>query len=158
MTDQLTFWLPLMNRHVDRPILKLVTEEVCGFFGVTIDDLRSGCRDRNIVEARQVFCLALYQHTELSERYIGQQMNRGHCDVIYSIRCAINNFRFSSKFQRKVSKLYSKLMIRDENYVNRQGKRPYRDWDGHSRRNSAAWFSLVDNSHKNICVLENNLQ
>jgi chromosomal replication initiator protein len=68
------------KRVSDAQILKAVAE----FFSVSIDDLVSHNRRREVVEPRQIAMYLLREISELSYPYIGEKMGRDHTTAIHS--------------------------------------------------------------------------
>tara|TARA_R110002110_G_scaffold194259_4_gene403048 strand:- start:368 stop:829 length:462 start_codon:yes stop_codon:yes gene_type:complete len=63
--------------------------------------LRSKLRERTLVEARQIFCALMYEHTEQGLANIGSLVNRDHTTVIHSIKTVKNLTEIDSKFKTK---------------------------------------------------------
>ena len=68
------------KRVSDAQILRAVAE----FFSVSIDDLVSHNRRREVVEPRQIAMYLLREISELSYPYIGEKMGRDHTTAIHS--------------------------------------------------------------------------
>ena len=68
------------KRVSDAQILKAVAE----FFSVSIDDLVSHNRRKEVVEPRQIAMYLLREISELSYPYIGEKMGRDHTTAIHS--------------------------------------------------------------------------
>ncbi len=68
------------KRVSDSQILKAVAE----FFSVTVDDLMSHNRRKEVVEPRQIAMYLLREISELSYPYIGEKMGRDHTTAIHS--------------------------------------------------------------------------
>jgi len=70
-----------VSKHInDAQILKCVSE----FFGVSIEDLISRNRRKEVVEPRQIAMYLLRDISELSYPYIGEKMGRDHTTAIHS--------------------------------------------------------------------------
>ncbi len=63
-----------------RQILKAVAE----FFNISIEDLVSHNRRKEVVEPRQIAMYLLREISELSYPYIGEKMGRDHTTAIHS--------------------------------------------------------------------------
>ena len=70
----------LVRRVSDSQILKSVAE----FFDITIEDLVSHNRRKEVVEPRQIAMYLLRDISELSYPYIGEKMGRDHTTAIHS--------------------------------------------------------------------------
>ena len=68
------------KKVTDAQILKAVADE----FGVTIDDLISHSRRKEVVMPRQIAMYLLRDMLELSYPYIGEKMGRDHTTAIHS--------------------------------------------------------------------------
>ncbi len=68
------------KRVSDAQILKAVAE----FFSVSVDDLMSHNRRKEVVEPRQIAMYLLREISELSYPYIGEKMGRDHTTAIHS--------------------------------------------------------------------------
>ena len=68
------------KRVEDDVILRAVAE----FFGITIDDLISHSRRKEVVEPRQIAMYLLRDMSELSYPHIGDKMGRDHTTAIHS--------------------------------------------------------------------------
>lgn len=63
-----------------------LTKAIQSVLNVTIDDMRSASRRRNIVNARFIFSKILHDITGFSYSHIGQLINRDHATVLYHIK------------------------------------------------------------------------
>ena len=63
-----------------------LTRAIQSVLDVTIDDMRSASRRRNIVNARFIFSTILYELTGFSYSHIGRIINRDHATVLYHIK------------------------------------------------------------------------
>lgn len=70
----------LPPRDIDG-ILKLTAEA----FGVTVEQIKSADRHRDIVQARQAFCDLARRQTGASFQAIARKINRDHSTVIHAI-------------------------------------------------------------------------
>ena len=70
----------LSKRVSDSQILKAVAE----FFGITVEDLVSHNRRKEVVEPRQIAIYLLRDISELSYPYIGEKLGRDHTTAIHS--------------------------------------------------------------------------
>ncbi len=70
----------LSKRVADSQILKAVAE----FFGITVEDLVSHNRRKEVVEPRQIAIYLLRDISDLSYPYIGEKLGRDHTTAIHS--------------------------------------------------------------------------
>ena len=86
------------KRVEDEQILKAVAE----FFNVTIGDLVSHSRRKEVVEPRQIAMYLLRDISELSYPYIGEKMGRDHTTAIHSYEKINNEINRSSTLNQKI--------------------------------------------------------
>ena len=69
---------------------------------VTLEQLRSKTRKREIVEARQIYCKLAKKRTKYTLEQIGSAINKDHATVLHSVRTCNNlietNINFKNKF------------------------------------------------------------
>jgi chromosomal replication initiator protein len=88
----------MMKRVEDGQILKAVAE----FFNVTIEDLISHSRRKEVVEPRQIAMYLLRDISELSYPYIGDKMGRDHTTAIHSYEKINNEINRSPALNQKI--------------------------------------------------------
>jgi hypothetical protein len=66
----------------------LVLLDVCRKTGIKPEDLKGKDRHRHITEARQIYCRRAKEKTRASLQSIGNEINKDHATVLYSIRVA----------------------------------------------------------------------
>lgn len=69
----------------DMEITERIFRFVCGWFGVTKDEILSKSRRRLLVDARTVWCYAMRCHTGLSLPELGRRIERTHVTVMYHV-------------------------------------------------------------------------
>lgn len=79
-------------RQIDMEQLHRVRSAACEVFGVSIEDLLSKCREREIVVARQAIALIATQ-CGMSLDQIGTVMNRDHTTILHSRRAATERLK-----------------------------------------------------------------
>jgi chromosomal replication initiator protein len=73
----------LGSRYNEDALKGAIKEILC----ITPQMLESKCRKRHLVEARQIYCYLLREHTNMSTKHIGQTLGgRDHSTVIHSVR------------------------------------------------------------------------
>lgn len=88
-----------MSKRVnDSQILKVVAE----FFNVSIEDLISHNRRKEVVEPRQIAMYLLREISELSYPYIGEKMGRDHTTAIHSYEKINQEINRSPAFNQKI--------------------------------------------------------
>ena len=88
----------LSKRVSDAQILKAVAE----FFGVSIEDIISHNRRKEVVEPRQIAMYLLREISELSYPYIGEKMGRDHTTAIHSYEKINQEINRSPVFNQKI--------------------------------------------------------
>ncbi|MGC9968269.1 MAG: chromosomal replication initiator protein DnaA [Minisyncoccia bacterium] len=88
----------LSKRVNDAQILKAVAE----FFGVSIEDIISHNRRKEVVEPRQIAMYLLREISELSYPYIGEKMGRDHTTAIHSYEKINQEINRSPAFNQKI--------------------------------------------------------
>ena len=91
------------KRIDDSQILNCVAE----FFNITIEDIISHSRKKEVVEPRQIAMYLLRDISELSYPYIGEKMGRDHTTAIHSYEKINQEINKNSTLNQKV------LMIKD---------------------------------------------
>jgi len=91
-----------------RDVLEIVSEN----FQVTIDDILSISRKREIVNARYVYFAAMKLKFEKSLADIGKMTNdRDHTTVIHGLKAFKNRYDTENKFKEKTKTVFSILDI-----------------------------------------------
>ncbi|HUZ92688.1 MAG TPA: chromosomal replication initiator protein DnaA [Candidatus Paceibacterota bacterium] len=88
----------LTKRVTDAQILKSVAE----FFNLTIEDLVSHNRRKQVVEPRQIAMYLLRDISELSYPYIGEKMGRDHTTAIHSYEKINHEINKNNNLNQKV--------------------------------------------------------
>jgi chromosomal replication initiator protein len=76
-------------------------EIVTGYTKESLISKLSGARKRELVEARQIFCHILREHTDMSLDSIGQLIKRDHATVLYSLKNVSNLIETDKEFRNK---------------------------------------------------------
>lgn len=69
----------------DMEITERIFRFVCGWFGVTKDEILSKSRRRVLADARTVWCYAMRCHTNLTLPELGRRIERTHVTVMYHV-------------------------------------------------------------------------
>lgn len=95
-----------LARHVsDGQILKSVAE----FFNITIDDMVSHSRRREVVEPRQIAMYLLRDMSDFSYPYIGEKMGRDHTTAIHSFEKINQEINRNSGLNQKILLIKEKI-------------------------------------------------
>jgi chromosomal replication initiator protein len=92
-----------MKKVSDAQILKVVAE----FFNITINDILSHNRRKEVVEPRQIAIYLLRDISDLSYPYIGDKMGRDHTTAIHSYEKINREINYNPGLNQKI------LMIKD---------------------------------------------
>lgn len=60
--------------------------KVCTVYDITLDEFRSGRRDKDLVQARTDFCHAVYNNTDKNYSAIARFMHKDHSTVLHHIK------------------------------------------------------------------------
>lgn len=83
---------------VEYEVVKNIISVVCGYYGVTEEDLSSKKRTGTIVHARQLCCYLIRKYTGVSKLAIGKTfLNRDHSTIIHSISVVESELTSSSR-------------------------------------------------------------
>lgn len=100
--------------------IKDVLELVCDCLNVTVEQLKSTKRDREFVEARQIFAYLIMRAStyKVSLGLAGSFINKDHATVLYSAKSAEKLIEWNKNFQIKYTeclKLYkTKHQVKNE--------------------------------------------
>ncbi len=90
--------------------VRLIKEFVAKYFAVSIDDLSSNKRNKNIVQARQIAMYLTRRLTGISFNNIGKYFgNRDHSTVMYAIRKVKNSVEKDVKMRLFLSELENQI-------------------------------------------------
>jgi chromosomal replication initiator protein len=103
-------------RRPDRPTLERVVEVVCRYYGVTLMELVSASRKREVAYPRQIAMYMARSETDASLPQIGTYLGgRDHTTVIYGCEKIAREFETNSATRREV------LEIKAQLYENKRG-------------------------------------
>lgn len=86
-------------------LLNLVIENTCAEFGITQKVLKTICRKRNLVEARQIIMFILWETRNYTLTSIGKIFNRDHTTVIHSKDNIIDLMEFNELIRLRVARI-----------------------------------------------------
>jgi len=92
-----------------------LTKAIQSVLNVTIDDMRSASRRRNIVNARFIFSTILYELTGFSYSHIGRIINRDHATVLYHIKTCRQLIDIDKYFKNMYNEVKNQLYGYDTN-------------------------------------------
>jgi chromosomal replication initiator protein len=95
----------LARRVTDSQILKSVAE----FFDITIEDLVSHNRRKEVVEPRQIAMYLLRDISELSYPYIGEKMGRDHTTAIHSYEKINQEVNRNANLNQKILQIKERI-------------------------------------------------
>ena len=79
----------------DQEKIKIIIREVCLFFSLTENDLKTRCRDRELVEARNFIFYFARIYTNLSFKAIGILFYRDHASVLHACNLVEDLIKFN---------------------------------------------------------------
>lgn len=93
---------PYVVPGVERPSSEKILEDVQEYFEVTLSELRTHCRKRELVEPRQLAMYLHNQHTKLGHDAIAYMLDRDRTTVIHSIDVIHNYLNTKADTPEKV--------------------------------------------------------
>ena len=102
MNKELNYWA--------RPAIKLeqnteyIIEQVCNHYGITEIQLRSRCRIRKFVDARNVLMYIFKINLRMTYQDIGAMFNKHHATIIHAINKVENLKDFDSDFKELINR------------------------------------------------------
>lgn len=101
--EEATDIIDKMTQNVARRVDdNIILNAVAEFFGITIDDLVSHSRRKEVVEPRQIAMYLLRDISELSYPHIGDKMGRDHTTAIHSYEKINNEINRNSTLNQKI--------------------------------------------------------
>jgi chromosomal replication initiator protein len=101
-----------MNTYILPGLRKLnntdeVISMVCKNYQVSIDEIRSKSRKKEVSWPRQVICFLLYRMGNLSYKEIGFRVMRDHATVIHSVKVVEDRIAIYAPIKSEVMELLS---------------------------------------------------
>ena len=108
--------------------LEFILKEVVYVTGVTIDEMRSSCRKRKTVIARQLFCYTYNENKEhLKEKFtlhrVGKHINKRHTNIIYYIRKGEGFAEYDKEFKSMYNKIKREIDLNTSEKARLSAKR-----------------------------------
>ncbi len=99
-----------MLDHLPRITVDHVQRTVCSSFRITLDDLKSACRRKEIALARKIGMYLSRQYTSESLESIGRSFRRSHSSVLYAVSGMQKEMEEdNSKIRRQVEYIIQRL-------------------------------------------------
>ena len=96
------------NNLTPKNIIKLVSE----YYDITIDNIISPCRKKNLTEPRQITMYLMREELKLSYPVIGQELGgRDHTTVIHACDKIINLIKINEKIRQDINIIKQKLFV-----------------------------------------------
>ena len=105
---------PILNPIVEKVIVspEIIMKAIAEYFKVTIDDLKSNSRRREISYARQIAMYLMRQHTDLSLPRIGEEFGgKDHTTVMYSCEKISQLQQKDSNLSQMLSQLSDRINL-----------------------------------------------
>lgn len=77
-----------------------ILNDVCQKLNISIEDIKSPNRKRELVEARQIYCRKAKESTKASLAVIGAEIKRDHATVMYAIKQAENVVEIKAIYEK----------------------------------------------------------
>lgn len=102
--------------------IQKVLELVCSTCDVSIDDVKSRKRNREIVEARQIYAMLImnFSTIKISKTEAGKAINKDHATIIHCIKQCLNLNDTNIPFRKKLDKCiceFTKEFTKSEHYI-----------------------------------------
>lgn len=109
MDNSSAYAIPGLKYHASlltkEQLQNLVIENTCAEFGITQANLKTVCRKRNLVEARQIIMFVLWETHNYTLSSIGKIFNRHHTTVIHSKDNIIDLMEFDEIIRSRVERI-----------------------------------------------------
>jgi len=94
--------------------LEFILKEVVDVTGITVDKMRSNCRKRQTVIARQLFCYTYNENKlHLKETFtlhrVGKYINKRHTNILYYIRKGEGFAKYDKEFKSMYEKIKGEI-------------------------------------------------
>ena len=86
--------------------------KVCNYYGITLKELTSKRRFRNIVDARHTLYYIFYDCCKYTSTYAGKLFNQDHSTVLHGSNKIKNLMSVDKKFRREINKIINKETIK----------------------------------------------
>jgi chromosomal replication initiator protein len=96
-------------RHAQEITIERIQKLVCKHYKLTMEELLSRSRKRNIVQPRQIAMYLARRYTGQSLQAIGRSFSRYHATTLHAIRAVERSIRDSGPIQKQVEFLSGKL-------------------------------------------------
>ena len=115
---------------VDDENVKIIIRQVCKFFGVTDQELRSSSRERRLTEPRQAAFYYMRKYTRKGTQEIGRVFNRDHATVLHACR-TVETLMDIDKFGHEVKRIdaHIKFHLRAMKYTLKHGYVKYHSYE-----------------------------
>lgn len=84
-------------------------EMVAKFFGITVYELKSGCKKADMTFARQIYMTILRMTTGKPLTKIGAIVNRNHATVLHAVKTVINDYEHDPRRRAIIKNLVNQL-------------------------------------------------
>jgi hypothetical protein len=99
-------------------ICGFVKEIVCSYYGVDSDKLNYECRKRELVKCKQISMYLIYKHLNMSLSKIGQEFNKNHATVIYSVKTISNYLDWDKDLKNEIDELEKIVLLKSNAMIN----------------------------------------
>lgn len=98
-----------LENNNNNPSINSIVSAIVKVTGIEFNRIQSPKRQREIVNARQLFCYFTRKRTELSFSEIGDIINRDHATVIHSVKEIKNLLTYDREFKEIVPEIEAKI-------------------------------------------------
>jgi chromosomal replication initiation ATPase DnaA len=122
------FAFPGFPKEISRiPInrkIAIILDIVCDEYGLTRTELKSRCRKRFILEARQIAMYFMREITNCNYTNIGETFGQHHVTAMNGITQVNNMFVYDSLFKQQVDQINRKITIAIKKHINAKNTLP----------------------------------
>jgi chromosomal replication initiation ATPase DnaA len=91
------------------PMRDRIVKAVCQTYGTTLELLQRKCRERQIVEPRQMCVAFEYMATDAHIRTVGVYFGLHHSTITYAVRSVYNLYKTNCLYREKANEVITKL-------------------------------------------------
>jgi len=102
MNKELNYWVrPAVKYKGD---INVLVSNVCNHYGITETQMRSKCRLRKFVDARNIIMYVMYKAMDFNDTRIGEYLNMDRTSVIHGVKKVENLKDFDSNFKELINR------------------------------------------------------
>ncbi len=103
---KINYWVIPCLEYTKNVTHDMVINQIVKRKDITLEQLKSKCRKRNLVEARYLYAYIMKRKSKYTLEHIGRIINRDHSIIIYYC----NSFEQISKYDKKLFNDYTNIL------------------------------------------------